>query len=83
MIDDCKKDKNTVNRNSLFENQPELMKPAALAELLGISVRTIYDWRYKHKTRNIPNNLFIKINKLLYIQTAELRQWITLQNQNL
>ena len=66
-----------------FNNLPEIMKVVAVADLLGLSIKTIYDWRYKQKTRNIPNNLFIKINRLLYLRTAVLREWITSQNQYL
>jgi hypothetical protein len=61
-----------------FNNLPEIMKAVAVADLLGLSIKTIYDWRYKQKTRNIPNNLF-----LLYMRTAVLREWITSQNQSL
>lgn len=64
-----------------FNNLPEIMKAVTVADLLGVSVKTIYDWRYKQKTRNIPNDLFIKINRLLYLRTAVLRKWITSQNQ--
>lgn len=64
-----------------FNNLPEIMKAVAVADLLGVSIKTIYDWRYKQKTRNIPNDLFIKINRLLYLRTAVLRKWITSQNQ--
>lgn len=66
-----------------FNNLPEIMKADAVADLLGLSIKTIYDWRYKQKTRNLPNNLFIKINRLLYLRTAVLREWITSQNQYL
>ena len=66
-----------------FNNLPEIMKAVAVADLLGLSIKTIYDWRYKQKTRNIPSNLFIKINRLLYLRTAVLREWITSQNQYL
>ncbi len=66
-----------------FNNLPEIMKAVAVADLLGLSIKTIYDWRYKQKTRNLPNNLFIKINRLLYLRTAVLREWITSQNQYL
>lgn len=69
--------------NEFFNNLPEIMKAVAVAELLGLSIKTIYDWRYKQKTRNIPNNLFLKINRLLYMRTAVLREWITSQNQYL
>lgn len=63
-----------------FNNLPEIMKAVAVADLLGLSIKTIYDWRYKQETRNIPSDLFIKINRLLYLRTAVLRKWITSQN---
>lgn len=69
--------------NEFFNNLPEIMKAVAVAELLGLSIKTIYDWKYKQKMRNIPNNLFLKINRLLYMRTAVLREWITSQNQYL
>jgi predicted DNA-binding transcriptional regulator AlpA len=59
------------------------MKAVAVADLLGLSIKTIYDWRYKQKTRNIPSDLFIKVNRLLFVRTAVLRKWITSQNQYL
>lgn len=67
----------------LFENLPEILKPKTVAELLDVSISTIYDWKYRQKTRNIPDNLFIKINRLLYVQTSALRDWINQQNNNL
>ncbi len=67
----------------LFDNLPEILRPNTAAELLGISVKTIYDWRYRQETRNIPKNLFIKINRFLYIRTSALRDWIGQQNNTL
>ncbi len=68
---------------SLFKNLPELLRPDVVADLLGISVKTIYDWRYKRKTRNLPEGLFIKINRFLYIRTVELKRLIVTQNHSL
>ena len=65
---------------SLFENLPELIRPRELARVLGISLATIYDWRYRGKMRNVPVNLFLKINRNLFIRTEVLRSWISLQN---
>ena len=67
----------------LFENLPELMKPEAVAQLLGVSVLTIYDWKYRQRLRGAPNGLFIKLNRLLYLRTEVLRQWISSQNPSL
>mgnify|MGYP001253402011 CR=1 FL=1 len=64
----------------LFENLPELMKPQKAAGVLGISVKTIYDWKYRGQTRNIPSDLFIKINRSLYIRTDALRRWVISNN---
>ena len=64
----------------LFNNLPDLVKPHVVSELLGVSIKTIYDWNYRQQTRNIPNDLFIKVNRLLYLRTDVLRRWITSQN---
>lgn len=74
---------NSTEKSSdvFFNNLPEIMKAVAVADLLGLSIKTIYDWRYKQKTRNIPIDLFIKINRLLYLRTAVLGKWIASQNQ--
>jgi len=64
----------------LFNNLSELLKPRDAAKLLGMSISTIYDWHYRGKTRNIPNDLFLKINRSLYIRTDVLKRWIALQN---
>ena len=65
----------------LFENLPELIKPQLAAKTLSISIKTIYDWHYRGKTRNVPEDLFIKINRLLYIRKTALKRWINSQNQ--
>ena len=65
---------------SLFENLPELIKPETVAKVLGVSIKTIYDWRYRQKLRRVPEGLFLKFNRLLYLRTEVLRQWIRSQN---
>lgn len=64
----------------LFDNLPELLKPETVASLLGISIKTIYDWRYRRKLKKVPDHLFLKINRLLYLRTDVLRDWIIAQN---
>lgn len=71
----------SYNETKLFDNLPELLRPASVASMLGIKVSTIYDWKYRGKTRNIPENLFIKVNRFLYINTEVLRSWI-ISNSN-
>ncbi|MBD66007.1 MAG: hypothetical protein CME62_12425 [Halobacteriovoraceae bacterium] len=63
--------------NMLFDNLPEIMRPHKVADLLGLSVKTIYDWKYRGKTRNIPSDLFLKLNRSLYIRTEVLKRLVT------
>ena len=67
----------------LFENLPELIKPEAVASLLSVSVKTVYDWRYRQKLRKVPEGLFLKFNRQLYLRSEVLRQWIRSQNPSL
>ncbi|MFX3675601.1 MAG: helix-turn-helix domain-containing protein [bacterium] len=69
-----------VRSQPFFDNLPEILRPAAVAELLDVSIKTIYDWRYRQKTRNIPEDLFIKFNRFLYVRTSVLKKWINQQN---
>ena len=63
-----------------FENLPELMRPENLASILGMSTKTIYDWRYRQRERKVPKDLFVKFNRSLFIRTDVLRKWIASQN---
>lgn len=64
----------------LFDNLPELIRPRELSRILGISIATVYDWKYRGRTRDVPINLFLKINRTLFIRTEVLKNWISLQN---
>ena len=70
----------TQTRPKLFDNLPELLKPEAVASLMGISVKTIYDWHYRRRLKKVPDHLFLKFNRLLYLRTDVLREWIIAQN---
>ncbi len=72
-----------VGSEVLFDNLPEIIKPNMLASYLDVSIKTIYDWNYRAKTRNIPSDLFLKINRLLYIRKTVLQRWINSQNKEL
>lgn len=63
-----------------FDNLPELLRPERAASVLGLSVQTIYDWRYRQKLRRIPDGLFLKLNRILYLRTDVLKGWISSQN---
>lgn len=65
---------------NFLSNLPELIRLELAASILGISVKTIYDWRYRMKQRKIPADLFVKLNRSLLIRTSILREWIASQN---
>lgn len=68
------------SQDSFFDNFKGWMRPQEVAEAFGISVLTIYSWKAKAKTRKIPEGLFIKFNRQLYVRTDVLRRWISSQN---
>lgn len=63
----------------LFGNLPDLIIPEQAARILHKSVKTLYDWNYRGKTRKrkIPSNLFLKLGGGLYVRKDILRQWIS------
>lgn len=69
--------------NTFLADLPELLRPEVAATVIGVSVKTIYDWRYRCKQRRIPTGLFVKINRTLLIRTSVLREWIASQNPSL
>ena len=73
-------DKGRSLSGSIFDNLPDLLRPKVAAKLLGLSVKTIYDWKYRGQMRSIPTDLFIKINRSLYVNTRVLRRWILNNN---
>jgi hypothetical protein len=77
------KGQQTKDLSELFDNLPKILRPEAAAPLLGISVKTIYDWRYRGKLRNVPQQLFLKVNRFLYLRTDILKDWISSQNPHL
>lgn len=68
---------------SFFENLPDLIRPSVAASQLGLSIDTIYNWHYRRKNKKIPADLFVKLNRLLYVRTSSLRDWIASQNSSL
>ncbi len=69
-----------LSETMFFDNLPELVRPEVAASALGLSVKTIYDWRYRQKQLKVPQDLFVKFNRFLYLKTPVLRNWITSQN---
>jgi hypothetical protein len=72
-----------LGRESFFDNLKGWMRPQEVADTFGISVLTVYSWKAKAKTRRVPDGLFIKFNRQLYVRTEVLRRWISSQNDGL
>ncbi len=69
--------------DDFLSDMPELIRIELAASVLGISIKTIYDWRYRSQQRKIPPDLFVKLNRSLLIRTSVLREWIASQNPSL
>jgi hypothetical protein len=67
----------------LFDNLPKLMRTEQFAEHFRFSKATIYDWRYRGTLRGVPDNLFLTLNRRLYIRTDVFLAWLASQNPNL
>ena len=63
-----------------FENLNAIERPDIVASALGISIKTIYDWRYRGRRRGVPANMFLTFNRRLFIRTNILAEWIASQN---
>lgn len=68
------------NSDRFFENLKGWMSPQEVADKFGISVWTIYKWKNRGKLVGVPDGLFIKFNRKLFIRTDVLRNWISSQN---
>ncbi len=67
-------------QDEFFDNLKGWMRAQDVARKFGISIQTIYSWKAKGKLRNVPDDLFVKFNRHLYIRTDVLRRWISQQN---
>jgi hypothetical protein len=63
-----------------FENLKGWMRPHEVAEAFGLSVWTVYKWKHKGRMLGVPEDLFIKLNRNLFVRTDVLRRWISSQN---
>ena len=69
--------------DSIFENLPKILSPEQVGSILNRRIKTIYDWHYRQKQRNVPQGLFVKFNRRLFIRTDILKRWIVSQNSTL
>lgn len=71
---------NQTQELKFFDNLKGLLTPQEVSELLGVSPKTIYDWKYRQVIRKVPQGLFVKFNRKLFVRTDILKTWITSQN---
>jgi predicted DNA-binding transcriptional regulator AlpA len=65
---------------SLLEtDHKKLLRANEVARILGISQETVYDWKYRSKQRNVPQGMFVKISKMLYVRSDILKEWISVK----
>ncbi len=60
----------------LETDHKSLLRANDIAKIFGISIETIYDWKYRAKMKKIPDGTFVKINEMLYIRTDLLKNWV-------
>jgi len=77
-LSNCKVE--TIGTVKLFDNLPKLMRPKQVCAYLDVSVKTIYDWRHRGCLRGVPKDLFLSINRRLFIKTDVLLDWMASQN---
>ncbi len=65
---------------AFFENLKGWMSPKEVADKFGLSVWTIYKWKNRGRLAGVPDGLFVKFNRKLYIRTDVLVSWISSQN---
>lgn len=62
---------------NLINTEKVLMRAVDVAKALGISLETVYDWKYRAKKRRVPAGMFVKIGRMLYVNTVLLREWLS------
>lgn len=65
-----------LKNEKLFENRRILMRAHEAAQELQIPVSTVYNWKYRGHLHGVPEGLFLKLNRMLYVRVDILRQWI-------
>ena len=70
--------------DSSFYNLPDLVPLKLAAKVLNVSVKTLYDWKYRGKVRQtrIPPNLFTRICGQLYLRKDTLILWVLDRNSS-
>ena len=70
------------NPDKFFDNLKGWMSPQEVADQFGFSIWTIYKWKNRGRLAGVPDGLFIKFNRKLFIRKDVLRVWISSQNSS-
>lgn len=54
----------------------KLLRANEVAGILGVSLETVYDWKYRSKMRKVPEGMFVKISRMLFVRSDLLKGWI-------
>jgi hypothetical protein len=54
----------------------KLIRATEVARILGISLETVYDWKYRAASRKIPAEMFTKISRRLFVRSDLLKIWL-------
>lgn len=54
----------------------QVLRAQEVAMMLGVSRETIYDWNYRAKLRKVPEGMFIKIGRMLFLRSDLLKDWL-------
>ncbi len=60
----------------LETDHKNLIRAHDVAEMMGVSLETVYDWKYRSKRKHIPDGTFVKINEMLFVRSDLLRSWL-------
>ena len=71
---------NSTNRMDLISfletDHRKLLRAKDVARIMGISYETVYDWKYRSIKRRIPEGMFVKVGRMLFVRSDLLKGWI-------
>lgn len=69
----------TRTNAKLFDN---LIPVSEVAEALGMSVGSIYQWKARPEKYATPPTLFLKFGRRLYVRREVLEAWVATRSKN-
>lgn len=59
----------------LFDNLPTLLTPKMAADLTHSSIKTVFDWRYRPAKYGVPDDMFVKGGRKLFLRRDLFTRW--------